>query len=124
MFTPVKRWNRILVRVLAVAQLLAAVPFANALPAHGADAMPCAGVMDMASMPAHAASAHTNDCPCCPDGADSLRDCLASCTLAAVALPAAPVFARVLAPPSRVEAAPSAPLRSLSDPPLKPPPIR
>ncbi len=81
--------------------------------------MPCAGMMDMASLPAD-----TDECPCCPDGADSLKDCLASCTLAALALPDTHVVARALAPSLRVDAEPSAPLLSLSDPPLKPPPIR
>jgi hypothetical protein len=114
----VKRWHRILVRVLVVAQLLAAVPLANALPAEHADAMPCAGMMDMSSAPADA-----DNCPCCP-GTDSLRDCLVSCTLAVAALPDIRVLPRAPAPAVRVDAAPSAPLLSLSDPPLKPPPIR
>jgi hypothetical protein len=110
MFTPVNRWRRILVRVLVVAQLLAAVPLVSAMPAtHRADAMPCAD---------------SHDCPCCPDGADSLRDCLVSCTLAVAALPDTRVLPRVAAPAIRVDAAPFAPLHSLSDPPLKPPPIR
>jgi hypothetical protein len=120
MFTPVKRWQRILVRVLVVAQLLSAAPLVSARPAADrADAMPCADMMDMSAMPAHA-----DHCPCCPDGADSLRDCLTSCTLAAVALPDTFVFSRTPVPALRVDAAPSAPLHSLSDPPLKPPPIR
>jgi hypothetical protein len=113
------RWQRILVRVLVVAQLLSAVPLANARSAARADDMPCAEMMDMAAVPAHA-----DDCPCCPDGADSLRDCLTSCTLAALALPDTHVFARAPVPALRVDAAPPAQLRSLSDPPLKPPPIR
>jgi len=120
----VNRWHRILVRLLVVAQLLAAVPLASALPAaeHAdarASAMPCADMMDMASLPAD-----TDECPCCPDGADSLKDCLASCTLAALALPDTSAFERGHVPSVRVDAAPSAPLLSLSDPPLKPPPIR
>ncbi len=120
MFTPVNRWHRILVRVLVVAQLLSAAPLASALPAADhADAMPCAGMMDMASTPAD-----SHDCPCCPDGADSLRDCLVSCTLAVAALPDIRILPRAAAVASRVDAAPPAPLHSLSDPPLKPPPIR
>jgi len=116
----VNRWHRILVRVLVVAQLLSVAPFASALPAADhADAMPCAEAMSMSNM-----SADKDDCPCCPDGADSLRDCLASCTLAAVALPDTPVLARAPVPALRVESGPSAPPHSLSDPPLKPPPIR
>ena len=116
---PVNRWHRILVRVLVVAQLLSAVPLASASPMDRADVMPCAEMMDMAGMPAD-----THECPCCPDDTDSLRDCLASCTLAVAALPDTPVISRAPAPALRVESAPSAPLRSLSDPPLKPPPIR
>jgi hypothetical protein len=116
----VNRWQRILVRVLVVAQLLSVAPFATAMPAaEHTDAMPCAEAMNMSSMPAD-----KGDCPCCPDGADSLRDCLASCTLAAVALPDTPVLARAPVPALRVDAAPSTPLHFLSDPPLKPPPIR
>ena len=81
--------------------------------------MPCAGMMGMEGM-----SADMHDCPCCPDGADSLRDCLAACTLAVAALPETQVLARAVVPALRIDAAPSAPLLSLSDPPLKPPPIR
>lgn len=103
------RWQRILVRVLVLAQLLVTAPLASALSvADRADAM---GVEEA-------------ECPCCPDGADSLRDCLASCTLAALALPDIQVIARANVPPLRVDAAPSASLFSLADPPLKPPPIR
>jgi hypothetical protein len=114
------RWQGILVRVLVVAQLLSAVPLASAQSAADrADEMPCAEMMGMAAVPAD-----SDDCPCCPDGADSLRDCLTSCTLAALALPDTHVFARAPVPILRVDAAPSARLISLSDPPLKPPPIR
>ncbi len=103
-----------------VAQLLAAAPLANAQPAGGqAGDMPCAEMMGMASM-----TADMDDCPCCPDGTDSLRDCLAACTLAVAALPDTPVLARQIAPALRVDAAPSASLHSRNDPPLKPPPIR
>jgi hypothetical protein len=120
MFTPVKRWQRILVRVLVVAQLLSAAPLASARPAaHRADAMPCAEQMDMSAM-----AAGSHDCPCCPDGAGSLRDCLTSCTLAVLAMPATLVISRTPVLALRVEEAPPAPLHSLSDPPLKPPPIR
>ena len=105
-----------------VAQLLSAAPLASASPTDRADAAPCAEMMDMTSMASMPAD--TDDCPCCPDGADSMRDCLASCTLAVAALPDTPVLSRAPAPVARVEAAPSAPLLSLSDPPLKPPPIR
>jgi hypothetical protein len=121
MFTPVNRWKRILVRVLVAAQLLAAAPFASASPAASdhADASPCAEMMGMAAL-----AADEGDCPCCPDGTDSLRDCLVACTLAAAAICETPVFARAPEPSLRVDAPPTAPLHSLTDPPLKPPPIR
>jgi hypothetical protein len=109
-FHPVNRWHRILVRVLVVAQLLAAAPLVSALPVAGQ-----AGV----SLPAD-----SDKCPCCPDGTDSLRDCLVACTLAALALPDVQILARAAGPSLRVNAAPCAPLQSLSEPPLKPPPIR
>ena len=97
-FTSVNRWQRILVRVLVVAQLLAAAPFASAQP--------------------------VDDCPCCPAGADSLRDCLAACTLAVAALPEILIPIRAATPALRIDTALSTALHSLSDPPLKPPPIR
>ena len=108
-----------LIRLLVTAQLLAVAPLANALPAESGDATPCAGMMDMASL-----TDDTNNCPCCPDGADSMRDCLVSCTLAATALPVIPHLSRAPADPLRVRATLAAPFRSVSDPPLKPPPIR
>jgi hypothetical protein len=115
----VKRWKRILVRVLVVGQLLAAVPLANALPTARADAAPCAGMMD-----GNSASAEADHCPCCTAGAGSLLDCLAACTLAVAALPDIRLPSRAPVPAFRLDATPSAPLLSLSDPPLKPPPIR
>ena len=100
-----------LVYLLVAAQLLLAVPV-GASVATPCDEMEMAGTND------------SDPCPCCPDGADSMKDCLASCTLAAIAAPATQVLARASAPSLRVESEPSAPLVSLSDPPLKPPPIR
>ncbi|HEU4779684.1 MAG TPA: hypothetical protein VFS58_07345 [Steroidobacteraceae bacterium] len=105
-----------------VAQLLAAAPLASALPAaERADAMPCAEMMGMAVA---GAGADTDACPCCPDGMDSLRDCLTTCTLAVLALPDTRIFPRTAVPSLRVNADPSELLHTLSDPPLKPPPIR
>lgn len=121
MFKHVNRWKHILVRVLVAAQLLAAAPFVSASPAGAdhADSSACAEMMGMTAV-----AADEGDCPCCPDGTDSLRDCLVACTLAAAALPVTQAFARVTEPSLRVDAPPTAPLLSLSDPPLKPPPIR
>jgi hypothetical protein len=105
----VNGWHRILVGVLVVAQLLAAAPFASAQPV----------TMAMSNMPAD-----MDDCPCCPAGADSLRDCLAACTLAVAALPEIPIPIRAATPALRIDAALSVAPHSLSEPPLKPPPIR
>ena len=106
-----------LVYVLVAAQLLLSVPamsFAQGASSASAS-VPCDEMQSMTS---------SDHCPCCPDGADSMKDCLASCTLAAAALPVAQVSTRTVTPPLRVAATPSAPLKSISDPPLKPPPIR
>jgi hypothetical protein len=97
-----------LVLLLVAAQLLLAVP-----------------AMAFAQTTSASTSSTTHDeCPCCPEGADSMKDCLASCTLAAVASSNVPLPARPSAPSLGVEGSPSAPLASLADPPLKPPPIR
>jgi hypothetical protein len=106
-----------LVFLLVAAQLLLAVPaiaFAQSTSAT-AESSPCDEMMG---------STTHDECPCCPDGADSMKDCLASCTLAAVAISDAPIPARLSEPPLRVDGSPSAPLASFADPPLKPPPIR
>jgi hypothetical protein len=118
MFTPVKRWKRILVQVLVVAQIVCAAPVVSALPAaQGADEMPCAEMMDMGSM-----QADSGDCPCCPEGADSVAACLSACSAAAgiTASFSLPVVSAgtphanlpIVTAHSRV-----------FDPPLKPPPI-
>jgi hypothetical protein len=96
--------------LLIAAQLLLAVPAMASVPA----ASPS---QDMA----HDGSA-CHEMPCCPDGAESMADCLASCTLiAAVAPDISPVHV-----PTRTAdmfVAPSSAVASLSEPPLKPPPI-
>ena len=65
---------------------------------------------------------HDDGCPCCPDGTSSMKDCLAMCSLAAALTPSVLV---VPVTPSHsaalVEFADH--LTTLSDPPLKPPPI-
>jgi hypothetical protein len=65
---------------------------------------------------------HEDGCPCCPDGTSSMKDCLGMCSLAAALAPS--VFA-VPVTPSHSAALVECPgdLTSLSDPPLKPPPI-
>jgi hypothetical protein len=120
MVSPVrKRLFKPLAYALVAAQLLLAVPamaFSGATPGPSSS-IPC-DQMDMA-----AASANDH-CPCCPDGAQAMQDCLASCTLAAAAMPCTYVSTRTVTPPLRVAATPTAPLNTVSDPPLKPPPIR
>jgi len=106
-----KRMLKPLVYVLVAAQLLLAVPAMSANTFSGAAS-------------SHSAPCDADPCPCCPDGAASMKDCLASCTLAAVAAFTTPVLLHAAVPAPRVDATPSAPLHSLSDPPLKPPPIR
>ena len=118
MFTPVKRWKRILVQVLVAAQLIAAAPLASALTgvAH-ADAAPCDGLMDMSNMPSD--SGH---CPCCPDGADSVAACLAACS-AAFGITAAISVPQVRVESPRVNLPIVTAHSRVFDPPLKPPPI-
>jgi hypothetical protein len=63
-----------------------------------------------------------DEMPCCPNGTESLQDCLASCTLIA----AIPPSLVIMHSPDRTTAIfldPSCVVASLSEPPLKPPPI-
>jgi hypothetical protein len=118
MVIAVKRWKRILVQVLAVAQLLSAAPLATALPAaQDADSMPCAEMMGMADM-----SADSHDCPCCPEGVDSVAACLAACAAASgitSSFAVSPARADTLRVSLPIVIAHS----RVFDPPLKPPPI-
>ena len=111
----VRRFSQPLLYVLIAAQLLLAVP-AMASTHVGAAAsheMPC----DDRPMPAD-----EHDCPCCPDGADSMTDCLVACTLAATAAPSLSVahVAIAAAPPFADD---FHSFDTPSDPPLNPPPI-
>lgn len=118
MFTPVKRWKRILVRVLVATQLLSAAPLASALTSsRDADALPCAGMMDMANMPSD-----SRHCPCCPDGADSVAACLAAC-VAASGITSSLYVSLVRTDSLRVSLPIVAAHSRVFDPPLKPPPI-
>jgi hypothetical protein len=112
-----KRLLKPLVYLVVAAQLLLAVPAMAYVPAATAESasMPCDEMPGMGG---------GDDCPCCPEGVDSMKDCLVSCMLAAVAAPSAEIVARVIAPASRVDSTLFTPLVSLADPPLKPPPIR
>lgn len=112
-----KRLLKPLVYLVVAAQLLLAVPAMAVAQGVSAEStsMPCDEMPGMGE---------GDDCPCCPDGVDSMKDCLVSCMLAAVATPNAGIPSRAIAPALRVESAPFVPRASLSDPPLKPPPIR
>jgi hypothetical protein len=109
----VHRFTKPLVFLVVIAQLLLAVP-AQALTVASMTA-PTAGASSMASMPC-------DDCPCCPDGVDSMTDCLVSCTLAAAATMQIPL-ASSSSPRIRAAATPAVSLARISQPPLKPPPI-
>ena len=111
MFTPVKRWKRILVQVLVGAQLLSAAPFASA------DTMPCDGMMDMASAPAD-----SEHCSCCPDGVDSAAACHAAC-VAATGISSVFSVSLISLDSTRVTLPIVTSLSRVFDPPLKPPPI-
>jgi len=115
MFCPVRRFSQPLIYVLIAAQLLLAVPaMASAhVGANAAHEMPC-DEMPMDGDP--------HPCPCCPDGADSMTDCLVACTLAATAAPSLSVaHVAVAAAPPVVDVFHS--FDTPSDPPIKPPPI-
>jgi hypothetical protein len=108
----VRSLTRPLAFLYIVVQLLLAMP-AGAVASPGAAQTPCE----------HMAGAPAGDhCPCCPDGVSSMKDCLASCTLAAtvsVSLPLVPVApARSQSLPAAASATPCT-----AEPPLKPPPI-
>ncbi len=61
-------------------------------------------------------------CPCCPDGATSMTDCLVSCLLAAATAPTIFTTQVVSIPTEAFVELPHA-AKAFSDPPLKPPPI-
>jgi hypothetical protein len=112
-FGPVRSLVKPLAFLYIAVQLLLAVPAGAAAPME-AHQTPCE---QMAGVPAH-----DDHCPCCPDGTSSMKDCLASCTLAAtmslslLPVPAAPARAPAVSVPVSSTS-------SASEPPLKPPPI-
>jgi hypothetical protein len=117
--TPVRRIARQFIKplcfVLVAAQLLAGFPAVSAAqaPVAAGTHVPCD---QMGSAP------HDDGCPCCPDGADSMKDCLVMCTLAAAVTPSVVVISVTRAHAAVVIGFPDY-LTTLSDPPLKPPPI-
>jgi hypothetical protein len=110
----VRRIAKPLAWLLICAQLLLAVPaVAMSKVAGNVEAgMPCNG-MPMGD---------GDHCPCCPDGVDSMRDCLASCMLA-VAVTPAELTVQVLTPTHYRFIEPCYAAGASTDPPLKPPPI-
>jgi len=100
----VNRLARLLLPLLAIAQLLLAVPALASVHAGAAAAAAC------------------HHCPCCPDDASSMKDCLAACTLGAAIAPSISVVF-VVTQVSAVTADSSYYVPSLAEQPLKPPPI-
>jgi hypothetical protein len=90
-----------LVQMLVVAQLLSAAPLVSA--------MPCAEM-------------HQDECPCCPEGTDSVAACLAACA-AAVGITPTLHFALSRAVTPRASLPIVVSLSRDFDPPTKPPPI-
>jgi hypothetical protein len=114
MFAFVKRSIRPLACVLIAAQLLLSAPVVSALTAASAsDAMPCAGLM----------SGDPEPCPCCPDGTESMAQCLSACT-AAFVIAVKPSAIVPVSEPSSASAPLFVPLAVFAEPPIKPPPIR
>src|SRR5688572_14884014 len=115
MFRPVRSLSKPLIYVLIAAQLLLALPAMASAQTGGAAAheMPC----DEMPMPAG-----DGPCPCCPDGMNSMTDCLVVCTLAATAAPSITIaHATAAVAPPFVDCFLS--FDTPSDPPIKPPPI-
>jgi hypothetical protein len=114
MFACVKRFFRPLLYVLISAQLLLSAPVVSALTAASAsNSMPCAGMM----------MGDTEPCPCCPEGTESMAQCLSACAAAFGFVVAHSGFASE--PASSCASAPLfKPLAVLAEPPIKPPPIR
>jgi hypothetical protein len=110
----VRRFVKPLSYLLIAAQLLLVVPAVAMSQVAGSAAadMPCNG-MPMGD---------GDHCPCCPDGVDSMRDCLASCMLAVAATPA-DLTVHVLALPYFGFTEPGYAAGTTTDPPLNPPPI-
>jgi hypothetical protein len=104
--------------VVIAAQLLLAVPAMAHAPDPGTNTQ---AHCDAMVVPATAAT-HDDGCPCCPDGAGSMKDCLVMCSLAVAVTPS--LFVSTVTPS---QAEPFVELSdyitALADPPLKPPPI-
>jgi len=114
MYRLARRLARPLAFLVIAAQLLLAVPaMANATVSAAA-----ATEMHCDHMKAHGDA----PCPCCPDGASSMADCLVACMLTAVAAPAIFVAA-VDVPNAPAFVQTTFAVDSYFQPPLNPPPI-
>jgi hypothetical protein len=107
----VPRLAKLLIPLLIAAQMLLAVPAMASAPAASSDEVPC-----------HEMPMPADHCPGCPDGADSMNDCLAACMLA-VAITSEFVVVRVAPHPATEFVDSFNRPSSVFDPPLKPPPI-
>jgi len=112
--TMFRRILRPVVHALTAAQLLLSAPMVNAFTLLQGEATPCAESM--------AGKEHVSECPCCPDGVQSMAACLSACISAAGIVPS---VASIAVSTSHVETRDFAAVHvaSLADPPLKPPPI-
>ena len=109
------RWAKAVTLLLIAAQLLLAFPAVSTAraPASSGTHAPCDQMVS---------ASHHDNCPCCPDGAGSMKDCLAMCTLAAALTPSVFVVSVTRAHAAVLVEFPDS-LTTLSEPPLKPPPI-
>jgi hypothetical protein len=110
-----RRTFRPVAYALITAQLLLSAPMVNAFALlQGTATPPCAESM--------AGEKHVSECPCCPDGVQSMAGCLSACISAAAI---APSIASVAVSTAHVETRgfTAVPVAHLADPPLKPPPI-
>jgi hypothetical protein len=112
--TVFRRILRPVAYALIAAQLLLSAPMVRAFTLLQGEATPCAESM--------AGEKHVSECPCCPDGVQSMAGCLTACISAAAI---APSMASVAVSTAQVEmrSFTAAPVAYLADPPLKPPPI-
>jgi hypothetical protein len=111
MVKPVQRFSRAIVFLLVFAQLLLAVPVVVA-----------ASPAECTSMADEGHPAHGDSCPCCPDGAQAMSDCFASCALL-TALPPLALELPTPLPGDAVRLPLAHPRPASAEPPLKPPPI-
>jgi len=109
-----RRTFRPVAYALIAAQLLLSAPMVNAFALLQGGATPCAESM--------ADRKHVSECPCCPDGVQSMAGCLSACISASAIAPSAPSIA-VSTGLVETRGLTAVHVANLADPPLKPPPI-